>query len=109
MSLRAVYLYQVPYKVEDNPEHNPKLPEKLPNIYEEKADTHNEITAYKEFLKVIDLFENSTMPVKIPNCITKKDHFNFKKISKFEEKHGHIEDYVKTSLQHVYDEEEVML
>ena len=55
-------MYQVPYKIKDNPEHNPKLPEKEPNIYEEKADIPDEITANKEFLKVVDLFENSTMP-----------------------------------------------
>ena len=102
-------VYQAPYKAEDNTEHNPKLPEKEPNIYEEKADTHNEITAYKEFLKVVDLFESSTMPLKIPNCIIKTDHFKFKKISKFEEKHGHVEDYVKKSVKHVDDEEKVMI
>ena len=45
------------------------------------------------------------MPVKIPNCITKKEHFKFKKISKFKEKHCHIKDYVKKSVKHVYDEE----
>ena len=45
------------------------------------------------------------MPVKIPNCITKNDRFKFKKISKFEEKHGHIEDYAKKSVKYMYDEE----
>ena len=43
------------------------------------------------------------MHVKIPSCVTKKE-----KISKLKEKNGHIEDYVKKSVKHVYDEEEVM-
>ena len=38
-------VYQAPYKTEDNPEHYPKLPEKEPHIYEEKADIPDEITA----------------------------------------------------------------
>ena len=78
-------------------------------MHKENTDIRDKINANKEFLKVVDLFENSTMPVKIPNWITMEDYFKFKKISKFEEKHGHIEDYVKKPVKHVYDEEEVMI
>ena len=90
--------YQVPYKVEDSPEHNPKLFGKEPDFYEEKADIPDEISTNKEFLKVADLFKNSTIPVKIPNFVTKnekisrtvpgkwKDHFKWKKICKFRKK-----------------------
>ena len=91
-------VYQVPYKIEGSPEHNPKLPEKEPNIFEEKADISDEVAAKEELLKVAKLFKNSTMPVKIPKCATKRekfsrtvsgkwrDHFKWKKLCKFRKK-----------------------
>ena len=91
-------VYQAPYKAEDNSEHYPKLPEKEPDIYEEKADVTDEIAAKEELLKVAKLFKNSTMTVKIPKCATKRekisrtvpgkwrDHFQWKKFCKFRKK-----------------------
>ena len=60
-------VYQVTYKFEE-------LPEKEPDICVEKADISDEITAYKDFSKIPDQFENPTM--KIPNCVTKKEKFS---------------------------------
>ena len=91
-------VYQAPYKSEDNSEHYPKLPEKEPDNYEEKVDIPDEITASEDFLKVADLLENSTMPVKIPNCVAKRekisrtvpgkwrDHFQWNKFCEFRKK-----------------------
>ena len=91
-------VYQVPCKIEGSPEHNLKLPEKEPNIFEEKADIFDEVRANEELLEISDLFEGSTMPVKIPKCITKRvkisrtvpgkwrDHFRWKKFCKFRKK-----------------------
>ena len=85
-------VYQVPHKIEDSPEHNPKLPEKELDIYVEKAYFSDEITANEELWRVADLFENSSMPVKIHNCVTKREKSSrtvpgkWKKIFKFRKK-----------------------